>query len=53
MSGWLLWLTGLSGAGKSTLAEALVARLRASGLQAVNLDGDRLRKGLCSDLGYP
>lgn len=52
MSGWLLWLTGLSGAGKSTLAEALVARLRASGLQAVNLDGDRLRKGLCSDLGY-
>jgi adenylylsulfate kinase len=52
VSGWLLWLTGLPGAGKSTLAEALVARLRASGLQAVNLDGDRLRRGLCADLGY-
>ena len=49
---WVLWLTGLSGAGKSTLAEALAARFEARGRVIVNLDGDRLRQGLCSDLGY-
>lgn len=49
---WVLWLTGLSGSGKSTLAEALVARFAARGRAIVHLDGDRLRQGLCSDLGY-
>lgn len=50
--GHVLWLTGLSGAGKSTLAYALEARLHALGRQAVVLDGDNLRHGLCADLGF-
>ena len=48
----LLWLTGLSGSGKTTLAEALVVRLAAKGITIVHLDGDRLRQGLSSDLGF-
>lgn len=48
----VLWLTGLSGAGKSTLAEATLRRLREEGIDAVHLDGDSLRAGLCSDLGF-
>lgn len=47
-----MWLTGLSGAGKSTLAQALEDRLSTSGILTVVLDGDRLRSGLCSDLGF-
>jgi len=46
--GLVLWLTGLSGAGKSTLAEAY-ARGRAG---VVILDGDALRAGMNSDLGF-
>lgn len=46
-----IWLTGLSGAGKSTLANALEVRLHEQGLHTAVLDGDNLRKGLCSDLG--
>jgi adenylylsulfate kinase len=46
-----IWLTGLSGAGKSTLANALEVRLHGSGLHTCLLDGDNLRRGLCSDLG--
>ncbi|WP_457968460.1 adenylyl-sulfate kinase [Pseudomonas sp. R4-84] len=45
------WLTGLSGAGKSTLANALEVRLHQQGLHTALLDGDNLRRGLCSDLG--
>ena len=48
----VLWLTGLSGAGKSTLADALLSRLRSEGSSAVRLDGDDLRTGLNSDLGF-
>lgn len=48
----VIWLTGLSGAGKSTIAEALVPALRAHGIPAMHLDGDGLRTGLCSDLGF-
>lgn len=47
-----LWLTGLSGAGKSTFAEALEERLVASGHNCVVLDGDNVRHGLNSDLGF-
>ncbi|MDA8455063.1 adenylyl-sulfate kinase [Acidovorax sp. GBBC 3334] len=47
-----VWLTGLSGAGKTTLAHALEASLHRDGLRACVLDGDRLRAGLSSDLGF-
>lgn len=50
--GQVLWLTGLSGAGKSTLAYALEARLYQLGRRCVVLDGDNLRSGLCTDLGF-
>ncbi|RST48053.1 adenylyl-sulfate kinase [Variovorax sp. DXTD-1] len=49
---FVVWLTGLSGAGKSTLAHELRARLLTSGKPSVVLDGDRVRSGLCSDLGF-
>ncbi|MBK6917517.1 MAG: adenylyl-sulfate kinase [Deltaproteobacteria bacterium] len=50
--GVLVWLTGYSGAGKSTIAETALALLQARGRLAYVLDGDRVRKGLCSDLGF-
>lgn len=51
-SGRTLWFTGLSGAGKSAIARALLARLRRENARAIVLDGDELRDGLNSDLGY-
>jgi adenylyl-sulfate kinase len=48
----VLWFTGLSGAGKSTLAGALKDALDARGCPNTSLDGDVLREGLCSDLGF-
>ncbi len=48
----VLWLTGLSGAGKSTIALDLEARLFERGYQAYVLDGDNVRHGLASDLGF-
>lgn len=50
--GRVIWLTGLSGAGKSTLAFALEQRLHAMGHASFVLDGDNVRHGLCSDLGF-
>lgn len=50
--GLVVWFTGLSGAGKSTLAQALAAELSAAGHLAYILDGDTLRRGLCSDIGF-
>ncbi|GAB4251779.1 MAG: adenylyl-sulfate kinase [Candidatus Methylacidiphilales bacterium] len=50
--GAVVWLTGFSGAGKSTLAIALEAALLRRGVAAFVLDGDNLRHGLCSDLGF-
>jgi bifunctional enzyme CysN/CysC len=47
-----IWLTGLPGSGKTTLANALEQRFRAAGLYACVLDGDNVRLGLCSDLGF-
>ena len=49
---FVMWFTGLSGAGKSTLAHALEAELFACGHQVMVLDGDNVRHGLCSDLGF-
>jgi len=50
--GIIVWLTGLPGSGKSTLASSLEARLLEMKKLAVILDGDILRKGLNSDLGF-
>lgn len=47
-----LWLTGLSGAGKTTLAQALQDTLKRLGRACALVDGDALRRGLCSDLGF-
>jgi adenylylsulfate kinase len=48
----VIWFTGLSGSGKSTIANALEARLNASGRLSYLLDGDNVRLGLNSDLGF-
>ena len=50
--GAVLWMSGLSGAGKSTLAMALQRELFNRGLQVYALDGDNVRNGLNSDLGF-
>jgi len=47
-----LWLTGLPGAGKSTLASLLEHELHQQGLHTYLLDGDNVRHGLNSDLGF-
>ena len=48
----ILWFTGLSGSGKSTLAHAVEERLHQAGCRTFVLDGDNIRHGLCSDLGF-
>ncbi|MGR9072270.1 MAG: adenylyl-sulfate kinase [Gammaproteobacteria bacterium] len=48
----IMWFTGLSGAGKSTLAHAVEERLFEMGCSTFVLDGDNVRHGLCSDLGF-
>lgn len=50
--GLVIWLYGLSGSGKSTLAQALERRLHAAGRATALLDGDNLRTGLNSGLGF-
>ena len=50
--GVILWFTGLSGAGKSTLAHAVEEHLHQIGCKTFVLDGDNVRHGLCSDLGF-
>lgn len=48
----VIWFTGLSGAGKSTLANELEKRLVAAGKHTMLLDGDNIRLGLNSNLGF-
>jgi adenylyl-sulfate kinase len=50
--GLVVWFTGLSGAGKTTLAMAVERRLFDAGHRTFLIDGDLLRAGLCSDLGF-
>jgi len=50
--GAALWFTGLSGTGKSTLAHAIEERLYYLGCRTFVFDGDNVRHGLCSDLGF-
>jgi len=60
--GAVIWLTGYSGAGKSTIANAIETSFQDDEFRfdfltdeyigLVVLDGDTLRKGICSDLGF-
>ena len=50
--GCVVWFTGLSGSGKSTVARAVERRLADDGRLPYVLDGDNVRHGLCSDLGF-
>lgn len=52
-SGRVLWFFGLSGSGKSTLANALSEKIVAEhNYFPILLDGDNVRQGLNSDLGF-
>ena len=48
----VIWFTGLSGSGKSTLANALERALFERAHHCYLLDGDNVRQGLNSDLGF-
>lgn len=48
----VVWLTGLSGSGKSTIANILEEKLFQRNIQTHVLDGDNVRMGLNSDLGF-
>ena len=50
--GVVLWLYGLSGSGKSTIANEVERVLHGDGRMTVILDGDNLRTGLNSNLGF-
>ena len=50
--GCVLWLTGLSSSGKSTIANELERELFNLGRHVYVLDGDNIRHGLGSDLGF-
>lgn len=50
--GAVIWLYGLSGSGKSTLANLLERRLHEQGKMVKVLDGDNVRSGLNSNLGF-
>ncbi|MFC6635512.1 adenylyl-sulfate kinase [Microbulbifer taiwanensis] len=50
--GVTLWFTGLSGSGKSTVAVAVEKALAARGVLSYRLDGDNIRLGINSNLGF-
>ena len=50
--GAVVWFTGLSGAGKSTIAHSVEEKLFQVGCLSYVFDGDNVRHGLCSDLGF-
>jgi len=50
--GAIVWLTGLSGSGKSTVSHALERELFNSNHHTYILDGDNVRHGLNSNLGF-
>lgn len=50
--GAVIWFTGLSGAGKSTIAHTVEEQLHQMGRRTYVFDGDNVRHGLCSDLGF-
>jgi len=52
IKGRVVWLTGLSASGKTTLSTALAKKLTEEQRVHYVLDGDKIRKGLSSDLGF-
>jgi adenylylsulfate kinase len=48
----LVWLTGLPSSGKSTIAHTVEKRLFDRGIRTYVLDGDNIRHGLNSNLGF-
>ncbi|OAE27014.1 hypothetical protein AXG93_1774s1240 [Marchantia polymorpha subsp. ruderalis] len=50
--GCIVWITGLSGSGKSTVAFAMDRILNSMAKVSYVLDGDKIREGLCKDLGF-
>ena len=50
--GKVVWFTGLSGSGKSTIAVELEKMLNEAGKAVYLLDGDNIRCGINSDLGF-
>lgn len=50
--GCVVWFTGLSGSGKSTVSRRVEQLLLERGVFAYGLDGDNMRFGLNSDLGF-
>jgi adenylylsulfate kinase len=50
--GLVVWFTGLSASGKSTIAVELEQRLHEQEKAVYRLDGDNIRYGLNSDLGF-
>lgn len=48
----VIWLTGLSGSGKTTLAIGLERALHEAGKLAYVLDGDNIRAGINSNVGF-
>jgi adenylylsulfate kinase len=51
-SSFVVWFTGLSGSGKSTLANELEIELFQKDVKTFVLDGDNIRLGINSDLGF-
>ncbi|UOQ45708.1 adenylyl-sulfate kinase [Halobacillus salinarum] len=49
---FVLWFTGLSGSGKSTVSVELEKALYEHGVHTYRLDGDNVRHGLNSNLGF-
>lgn len=49
---FILWFTGLSGSGKSTIANLVEQKLHEQNVSTYLMDGDNLRHGLNSDLGF-
>lgn len=50
--GHVIWITGLSGSGKSTIANGLANELNKLKFHTYTLDGDNIRRGINSDLGF-
>lgn len=48
----VFWMSGLSGSGKSTIAVQFEKRMTEEGHAAFMIDGDTVRSGLCSGLGF-